>query len=436
MIGPRDAARGAALEHPWSVAVAATIVAVAIALFIPLSRMDEWVGWLPGTVSIFESLAIVLPTYLAALSAWVSGQARAHRMSDWVAATPTTLGRRLAPALVIAGTSAVVADVVTVVALFAVSERFGLRGGWASPDLIIVIPTVAVYVGIWVVVGAWVGVAVRRDVAIPIAALLPYFWYAISVSLFAGTPIEALAVGDPGTFDFLRPTEGAVVLRCLTWLTLLVLLCSAIAGARRAARLSAWVLSALVAASIVVGPRLEPIPGATDAVCAGGAPKACLESSYRTTMSRYREAIDEVWPSIPRALRPAVVASNVTVAPPGELALIVPPVSASYLAPARLIDQRHFSAWLGDELFLAPCRGKERSDAALTLIIWWRLDQGIPLDGSNWPGDTDFAALVPNFDRLHRVAVEFTARPQADQELWFDHNSDGVRTCTAPNIGT
>lgn len=436
MMRLRDAVRGSAIERPWWVVVAVVMVALAVALFMPISRMDEWIGWLPGTISIFESIAIVLPTFLGAVAAWISGQARAHGMSEWAAASARTSGDRLLPALVIVGSATVIVEVVTVLVLLAVSAHFGLRHGWVAPDLLAVIPAVSAYVAVWVVVGAWLGSKVRRDIAILAAALLPYLWYALSISFFVGKPIEVLAVGDPGTFDFLRPAGSAVILRALVWILLLVLLCVSIAGMRGPARLGAWLLSALTAVAIFLAPPLEAIPGALDAVCEGGAPTVCLEGSYRTTMPRYRQAIDELWPSIPSAIRPTVIASIMTVVPSGQRALIVPPVSANNLAPARLIDQRRFAAWVGDELFLGPCRGKEQADTALALLFWWRLGQGIPLDGSGYPGDADYAALIPEFDRLHHEAMVFAARSESDRQRWFDTNREGVLGCTAPEIGT
>ena len=436
MMWPRDAVRGSALERPWAVLFVVILVAVGVALFMPFSRMDEWIGWLPGTISIFESIAIVLPTFLAAVSAWISGQPRAHGMSEWAAASATTSGGRVLPALVIVGTAALVVEVVVVAVLFTVSAHFGLKEGWVATDLLLVIPAVAAYVGVWAVVGAWLGSKFRRDVALLAAALLPYLWYALSISFFVGKPIEALTVGDPGTFDYLRPTAGAVILRTLVWLVLLVLLCVSISGQRRLARLFAWMLSAVTAITILLAPPLELIPGVHEAVCAGNAPKACLEGSYRTTMARYREAIDDLWPSVPTAIRPTVIASIITVVPPGEQALIVPPISANGLASARLVDQQRFAAWVGDELFLAPCRSKGETGAALSLLIWWRLENGIPLDGSSHPGDADYTTLIPGFERLHQRAVEFAGRSGSDKELWFEQNREGVLGCTAPDIGS
>jgi hypothetical protein len=436
MIGLREAARGSTLERPWSAMWTVTIVALAVALFLPLSRMDEWVGWLPGTISIYESTAILLPTLLGAVAAWTGGLTRAHGLSEWASASPTTSGHRLLPTLVLVGSVTLFVELVTIAVLFVISAHFGLADGWVASDLIVVIPSVMAYVGVWVVIGGWVGSKLRREIALLVAALLPYLWYALSISVFVGKPVEVLAIGDPGTFDYLRPTMTAVISRALVWLVLLILLCVVLYGSRKLALRIAWLLSALTAVTIFLASPVVLLPGVLDSVCAGDAPKACLEGSYRTTLPRYRQAINELWPSIPRAIRPKVVASIPNVVPSGEQALIVPPVSGNFLAPARLIDRNKFAAWMGDELFLSPCQGTEITDAALTLLFWWRLGHQIALDGSNYPGDADFTTLTPDFERLFQYAVAFSNEPHSEQELWFDTNKEAILTCTAPLIGT
>lgn len=432
---------GTALERPRAVLILLTALSAAAALSSALLKPEEWVGWFPSTMAAAEQGAVWPSLVVSGAAAWISGQARAHGMLEWSSSSPRGAASRLAPTLLLVGTAVLVAQAAASMALLAVSRSYGLTAARGGLDLFLLVPTVTAYLLFWTAVGALLGRSVPRQVALPLAALLPYAAYAV-LALYSGDgPLASLAIADGRLQDYLRPSASTVVTRLVFWaLAALALWASSLAREGAQHRIRRWGAGAVALVAMLAfaqGATFLPIAGATSAVCAGARPVTCLDMSHAAVMTRYRQQIDRLWPSVPAALRPAVIGSHqeVTAGRSGRT-LLAPPVRG-YTEPACVIDGQMFAARFGDELFLTPCRETGRiSETAVSLVLWWRLQHGVPFDGSAFAGDTPYSAVDPDYKTRKREAVAFTALPTDKREAWFRENAAEVLDCTAPGLAS
>jgi hypothetical protein len=152
-------------------------------------------------------------------------------------------------------------------------------------------------------------------------------------------------------------------------------------------------------------------------------------------MGRYRTAVDELWPSIPAALRPATVSGvGPGVLPVERAPLLESPPVAGFTSPSRVVDRTMFASRTGDVLFTGPCRlGSPGWASADSLVLWWRATHDVPIDGSATIGDRDFR-LNPDHPARAAEAAAFSALPEADRTAWFEANAGAVRGCAAPPL--
>lgn len=425
---------GLLLARPWLTFTVVTAMSVAAAVISPLLRQEEWVGWFPTTIGAIESAAVWVPSVFGAAAAWISGQARTHGLREWSATSPRSRAQRLAPTMAFLALSSLVSQVVILIPIVGLSLHYGLLDGLAAPYMLLSIPTVAGYLLFWIAIGSWLGSLLRREIALPLAALLPYTMYVVMVVSSDG-PMAALAIGDSRVFAYVQPSTGMVLTRTLFWLFAPAALWAALMAKPRISRVTtAWATSLAAALALFQGAALVPIRGASDAVCQGNRPTTCLEASFETTMGRYRAAIAELWPSIPEPIRPSWIGSVNDVLPGRGRALIVAPV-AGYTEPARLIDRTMFAARLGDALFLAPCATTiVGGDAAISLVLWWRIQHDVPIDGSAFVGDVNYPAVDPKYEAHSRAARAFGKLSPRSRSAWFQTHADGVLNCTIANL--
>lgn len=433
-MGWREAVRGSMLPQPRRTALVLVVAAAAAALVQPLTSLEAWVGWLPSTVSASESGAVWVSMVVSTTAAWVSGQTRAHGLEQWASTSPRSAAERAAPSMVLVGACAVGGQALALLVLAVVSLRFGISDGMAELDLLLSVPTTAAHLLAWVAVGTWLGRRARRELSLPVAAILPYALYA--TMLLAPSGLAAvLAIGDGRTFDYVRPTVGAFVVRAVFWVALAAALWVLLLERRRLARGLTAVTVAVGVAAGLAGADLTGVRGAEEAVCVGARPVSCLDRAHATAMTRYRTAVEQVWPSIPQPLQPAVIGSHELVLreQPGP-SLVAAPV-AGYTEPARIVDSAMFAARLGDALFLRECRpGSPGRDTADALVLWWRTERDVPIDGSAVIGDTDYASLGARYTALARAAEVFGAAPGSTRDQWFAAHADAVRSCRAPAL--
>jgi hypothetical protein len=427
---------GTGISRRWQTMSILAFTLFVLALVNPLTSLEEWVGWLPSTVSVSELAAAWLPMVACGFAAWIGGQSRAHGMQDWTATSSRTPARRIAPTLVLVATSVLFAQAASLIVLSTLSIHFGLMDRIIGADLLLSVPTLTAYVFAWVAIGAHLGRSIRREIALPLAVLLPYAIYAVFGLYLADGSLGVFALGDNRIYDYVRPATGVVVVRAVFWIVVASSLWTWLLEYRRTNRTLSWLASIAAAVAIFQGPHFVPLTDAFSSVCAGSSPVTCLDVSHGSTMGRYRRAVNVLWPSIPTSLRPAVLASSRDVAPSDATnLLIVPPVKGN-TEPSRLIDQRMFAARLGDELFLSQCTSNlEGSDTATSLDIWWRLQHHLPLDGSAFAGDTNFISSDTRYQNHLANVAAFTHQSETFRDSWFKAHRDQVLDCTAPGLG-
>lgn len=429
MLDLRD---GLQIGRPRSLFVASVGIVASVATIYPLSQPERWVGWLPDTVGAAESAAAWAPSVVCVLTAWLSGQPRAHGMGEWVLSSPRSRTERLLPGLAFAGSILLAATVLSVAVIVGVSTRFGLLDGAERFRTLLLLPGLVGYLALWIPVGAALGVSLRREIALPLAALLPFAVFA-TLAYSGGSPLAVLAVGDGSVYTYVEPTISTMAVRATFWISLALAAWLAVLDRRRLASATLWVTSLAAAAGLFLGATFTPIPGVTATVCSGSGPTTCLEHGFATTMPRYRSAVERIWPLIPPALRTDAVVALPGLAPDATTALVVPPV-AGFTSPARLIDPTMFAARLGNELFVARCReGSAGRETATVLVLWWRTMTAVPVDGSAFAGDANFP-IDPSYAEHAAKAAIFAALPADTRLAWFDDNASAIRSCTAGDL--
>jgi hypothetical protein len=430
-----DVLDGTGLARKWVTAVGVVAVSLLAWLVEPLTGTEGWVGRLSTTVNVWEAAAALVPSLVCGFAAWVGGQAHAHGVDEWSATSPRSAAGRIAPSLVLVGGAAVATQLIATLVLAAVSVRYGMLQDAKGPDLLLSVPTMTAYLLVWTAVGAALGRSIRLLVALPVAVVLPYFVYYMSVIYLSEGPAGALAVGDGRVYDYVRPTTLVVVTRASFWVVLAVVAWARLLGRPRVSIAAGWIAGIAAALAFLQGPSIVAFPGATDPICRGTSPVACLDGSHKSTMEPYRKAIDRLWSSVPVPLRPAAVVSTPDVMPTGtDFGLVVPPV-AGLQTVARVVDDSMFAAKFGDALFYGACSQTSKgTDTAAALTLWWRTRLGIPLDRPAFTGDGRYGAADPDFERHDREARSFARTPPTEQDSWFQANRDRLLTCAAPAL--
>lgn len=430
-----DLADGAGLARRWLTTVGVVAVSLLVWLVEPLLGPERWVGWLPTTVNVSDMAVALVPSLVCGFAAWVGGQPRAHGFDEWSATSPRGAAGRIAPSLLLVGGAAVATQVVATLVLAGVSVRYGLLRNITGLDLLLSIPTLTGYLLVWTAVGATLGRSMRLLVALPVAAVAPYVLYYLSVVSLAEGPVSALLISNGAVYDYVRPNTSVVVTRASFWVVLAIVAWTRLLGRHRVSVAAGSLASILAALALLQGSALVSIPGATDPICSGTSPVACLDRSHRNTMEQYRTAIGRLWGSVPVPLRPTAVGSAPEVLPAGtDFGLVVPPVDGLQTV-ARTVDDSMFTARFGDALFYGACdETSTGTDTAAALSLWWRTRVDIPADRPAFVGDGHYGAADPAFDRHDRAARDFTRTPEAEQNRWFQLNRDHLFRCAAPAL--
>lgn len=430
-----DLLDGTGLARRWLTAAGVVAVSLLAWLVEPLLGLGTWVGWLPTTVNVSEMAVALVPSLICGFAAWVSGQARAHGVDEWSATSPRSAAGRIAPSLFLVGGAAVVTQVIATVALAVVSVRYGMLRDVKGPDLLLSIPTMTAYLLVWTAVGAALGRSMRLLVALPVAAVLPYFVYYMSIVYLSEGPAGALVIGDGRVYDYVRPATSVVVTRASFWVVLAVVAWTRLLGRPRVSIFAGWTASIAAALAFIQGPSIVAFPGATDPICRGTSPITCLDGSHVNTMEPYRKAIDRLWGSVPAPLRPTAVVSTSEVMPAGtDFGLVVPPV-AGLQTVARVVDDSMFAAKFGEALFYGACSETSKgTDTAAVLTLWWRTRVGLRPDRPAFIGDGRYGAADPDIERHDREARSFARTPQAEQDRWFQLNRNRMLKCAAPAL--
>lgn len=431
-----DLLDGTAISHRRAILGSMVALAVAVTLISPLTTLEQWVGWFPTTINATETAIIWLPSVLCAYAAWVGGQARTHGLREWTMASPRNAAQRILPTLVLVGFSTLVAQFFALLVIMGVSIHFGLTTYLVGRTLLISIPTVISYLFVWLAIGASLGRSVGRLFALPLAAILPYSAYAIVSLYLSDTPLDALAINDGRVYDYIRPSTGMILVRATFWFSLAIALWAWTLHRRRLTRFMGWVTSVTAAVALFVGASFPLIPNADQAQCQGSLPKTCLDVAHATAMGRYRQAVGQVWNSIPPPMRPVIIGSAPTVIPRNEGRILIAGPVYGDTRPSRLVDQKLFTALLGDALFRDPCIANDiQNETSVSLVLWWRMQHGISLDRPAYAGDEVFSQLDPQYAKKYSAAVAFARQSPVKRDAWFSAHASQVFSCHEPALG-
>lgn len=408
----------------------------AVTLGRGVGTTEQWVGWFPSTTSALESGASLSAVVAAVLGAWVGGQARTHGTESWAEASHLSRGQRMAPVLAFLVSAVAASTALAFSVLMALSFAFGLREV-TSPHILLVLPRMLGWVTAWGLVGAWLGTALRRELALPVAALLTYGVYAL-VAVYGQPLLSPFAVGDGSNWQYVQPTAAALFSRSAFWVVATVALVTGLAGWARSQNAALWALSLSTAAVIWVGDVVAPVPRATEPVCQSGDPELCVERTVSTTLTGYRAAVADLWPTVPKTLRPAAVVSSPDLARGDERTLVVPPL-AGHAEPALRIDPVRFASRFGEQLMLSGCLDSEGGASVLgpgqlQLYLWWRIAADLPPDHPAHDLDVDPTSIDPDHARNLSVARELAARTPNAQAAWFTAHAADIRECTSPPL--
>jgi hypothetical protein len=435
---------GLLLARPRAVLAIVAVAGLVAALVEPMTSRNEWVGYLPTTVSAFENTTLWLPLLLGGSAAWLAGQARAHGLDEWESASPRDHRERRRPVLVATICAAIVVHLIALAVIAIDSLRYGLNEGMDSAWMTVSIPTTIAYTVCWCALGTWMGSAWRRSIAIPVALVAPYATYAAFVLYLADAPIAGLAIADGRIFTYVRPTTGIWLARLAFWGALAVaLVVRVVKGPTRWAHIVGTAASLAAAAAIFQGTSFEPVDTASTPVCEGSAPQVCLEDPMRTVLPQYRANVDELWPQLPTALRPTVVASETvdltSLEPssrddPNGAVVIAPPVSG-FNGQARLINSPQFATRFGDGVFLAGCTDTYPPDSIVSIVIWWRNTIGVEIGDSATISDIlQLSTDDPVVATATPTANAIAAMSDDAREEWFTDHADDIEACRSIEV--
>lgn len=430
--------RGVLVPRPMLLVALTSISSCIVMILLTLHRPEEWVGWLPSSISVSESAAACWPACIgSSVGSFLASRARRYGVLPWSSAAPRPMGEQARPVLLWSFLGVLLGYLAAVLGMSwrSLSAEL-LPDGWSSPELLLSIPTVASYLLVWVAMAVWLGRLANPTLALPVAIFAPFSWYA-GMAYFAGDgPLGSLAVGDGRVFDYVKPGAGVLVTRFFFWTALALCLCMGALGRTGTFRRTAWIVSGLAGAALLQGPAYVAIGGSGNGICRGVEPVTCLDGAHAALMTRYRTEIARIVEALPENLRPSYWSSDPRFVKHGGDTILAPPV-AGYMYPAHTIDAAMFVARVGDALFVGPCISSGRgSDTAMTLVAWWRLSHGINPSTAAYPGDTNFPpAWDAGFDRRMSRAREFAALSRADRDAWLSAHASEIRTCRAPEPG-
>lgn len=444
------------LRSPLLTWVVVMFLALIQAAADAVTSTEVWLGWAPTTLSSWGTSAFLGSVIASCAAAWICGQPHLHSFARWRAVSPRSWAADAVPAAVLVSSAVVFGQLVVLLGMFAASMRRVGPGGEVAA-LWLEIPTVCVYVTAWACFGALTGRLLPSYVALGTSVVMPYAFYAGVTSYVSGSPFVHLLVGEGLRWVYVRPSADNLFLRFLVW----TLLCAALFSAMYSWKRSrGWVFATGFALSIALfgGARTVPIPESHEAVCSGEQPVVCVDTAHSGVLIDYRKAVDQMWPLIPQSLRPEVVVQDEEVAKQvggtrRESILVVGPVAGD-TEPSHVLDRARFTQVFGTSVLRLRCvpRSAESGgvsppveprpphlsktpdvDARLVLLAWWRLESGLPLDGSGnyWDVRLD---QFENYEGIVAAARGLVDLSAAEQRKWFTTVSDDIHRCAHDDI--
>ncbi|WP_125777518.1 hypothetical protein [Antribacter gilvus] len=387
---------------------------------------------MPATVGYWSDVAMVFSMVGAGLGAWLTVVQRQDRHREWAAAGSRTQWERVRHVVLACASS--VATSMTASLLVGVVLTMSAGGDpWVGLGTSVLWWYGTVIAGVaFALLGALVGWWTRHLVAVVVAPALTYCLVVAPMMTLDPPLWSGLAAAQGLSWIEVAPSTTSVVLRAIFWSSMVVLLACALGGVRRLQAGFAVALSLTTSFGMLEGPVLRPIEGATDVVCVGEGPTTCTTRPWAAGLNRFADVLGQGLALVPPALAPPLISTSLAAGrAPEDSGLVVEPVGGT-TAPTNRLDRDATLVNFGEGLFAAECSAGSDPLAMASLLTWWRLELGIPVDRPVLPGDAVLATILEPGD--YRVVVESAGRMLAlDPERrleWLESHAEKVRTCS------
>lgn len=356
-------------------------------------RRDTWSGWVPTVVSSWTSAASVgAPSLVAAASAWWAGAAHRARLDTWLIAAPGRAPRSVLWAVLPTTMAATAGQVLPLVAAALWSWASGGEQIVSVTPCLLAVLSIIAATAAAATSAAWAGSRLPATVVLPLAIVIPYLWYFLSVGIGSETPLAVIGPADGTTWDYVTTSTSTTGVRLGVWVTALLALATSLVrhptgGAARV------VLGAAVALAILAGFTISPIPGAARVTCDRESPTICLTAPQEGARASLREDVDDSLRALPEELWPTALAG-------GDV-----PDGRAVLPSSKSPDPDAVAGLIGEEIFSAPCRATSPGrPGAQALLAWWWQARGLPSDGSAYPGAPSVGAGLASGSVVARLS--------------------------------
>lgn len=432
------------LRRPALLSVAVGLVTASQGIVIVWSRSEQWSGHWPSTSATVGWAVLFGASVSAAAAAWVIASPRRARYRDLLAASSRSPIRVYAVGLVAVGFGSFAGYASVVGYMVTVTAPTATHGNLNEWDLLPVLGSIPAAVG----TGAAVGRIAPPLLAPLLAAVVPYLGNGIVVYadfyFFSRPVLEDLWPMDDRDRSHLAAPWELLGLKGFLGLAFGAAVVGWTLSARRLAFAGSALTSVTLAGVILLaGVRME-VPDSYRAICTDDKPVVCVDRAHDHLLNQYQEHVAAELAKLPGLdlSGTAFVHSHTLfdlsnrftgTAPELEAEhVIVAPVSKGNTAPAHQIDARRFTADFGYTLLAQACVGSpsERWDGLL-LYELWLITNGLPTDGSNFPGEPNLARLLGTEPQLQKQRTDLAALTATEQATRFATRARAVLSCAS-----
>lgn len=304
-------ARQLRVELRRSVALPATVAAVALLVLLLRVRSDEWDSGLTGlALTLRNDLPVLLPVALGA-GAWQGGRERRAATEELTATT----SRRRSVRVLTPSAAVVLALVAGLAATLAAAAVLVGRGQWlgqAWPAAVVAVSLLAVAAA--VLLGTGLGRAVRSDLVAPLLVVVLFIaLLAFSPTGQGGSWPRLLAIAVEPPSDDVRQARPAAAGGQALWLVGLLLTGALLAGAARVRSRLLAAVPAVVGLALAApllsaggGTAYAVDPVAARLVCADGEPQVCLTTVHADQLPAATTAARQVLVALRQLPEPPV----------------------------------------------------------------------------------------------------------------------------------
>ncbi|WP_203335512.1 hypothetical protein [Nocardioides limicola] len=403
---------------------------------VMLSATSEtWVGHWPSTSAVVGLAAVFGSSISAAAAAWVAATPRHLDFVDLLATASRPPARVYAAGLasVVMGSATgyflVTAYATVMTAPLATHGRLNL---WEVAPLFATVPLAAA-------VGFLAG-RVLPPLMAPVVAAAALYAANILVHLVDMSTstrfASELVPYDETDRNYLAVATELLALKATVGIAVGVALLAFLLGARPVSWGAAVLGSAALAGVLLIAGAREDVVDAYEAICTESAPIACVDRAHDHLLDDYQAMLGDQLDQLPGLdttrvrfvqdpyLRQRSAAITGKTLDWSTDTLVVAPISKRNTEPAHQLDARRFTAEFGRSLFHAHC-----VPAGESLYLWWLDVNGLPSDGSNFPGEGPVDSLVAHDTELAQAYAQFLALTPRERKAWFAEHGAQLLAC-------